>query len=247
VNAARRMGGPPAAEIAGRLSVVRDTIASAAVRAGRDPIDVRLVVVTKDVDVDRMSEALTAGATDLGENRAQELATKIGALAANPRKPRWHFIGTLQRNKIRAVVGVVSLIHSVDSIALGRAVGARAGAIGVVQDTLLEVNVSGEVSKHGLAPGAAAEALDALSGESGLRIRGLMTVAPAGAPAIARRAFSQLRELRDELRRTLGGAGLDELSMGMSSDFEQAVEEGSTIVRVGTAIFGTRRSNSSTV
>jgi hypothetical protein len=240
VTAAGRIEGDPAADVAGRLSGVRDRIALAAVRAGRDPGGVRLVVVTKDVDARRAADALAAGATDLGENRAKELAAKSETLASERPPPRWHFIGTLQRNKVKDVVGVASLIHSVDSIALGRAVAARAGALGIVQDVLLEVNVSGEATKHGLVPAATAEALGSLAGEGGLNVRGLMTIAPAGAPSIARRAFAELRDLLQDLRGTLGGSELEELSMGMTSDFEQAVEEGATIVRVGTAIFGPR-------
>jgi PLP dependent protein len=239
VNAAERIDGPVGADIAARLSDVRRRIANAADRAGRDPASVRLVVVTKDVDPGRVAEAVAAGATELGENRAQELASKVQAIAG-PHQPRWHFIGTLQRNKVKGVVGVATLIHSIDSIELGRAVGARAANLGIVQDALLEVNVAGEASKHGLPPGGTAEALEALAGEPGLRLWGLMTIAPAGAPSIARRAFAELRDLRDRLAETLGGADLAELSMGMSGDFEQAIAEGATIVRVGTAIFGPR-------
>jgi PLP dependent protein len=231
--------GPAAADIAGRLAHVRDRIARAATRAGRDPGEVRLVVVTKEVDAARATEAVAAGATDLGENRARELVEKVAALGS-VQPPRWHFIGTLQRNKIKAVVGVATLIHSVDSIALGRGVAARAAAAGIEQDVLLEVNVSGESTKHGLEPAATAETLGALAGEAGIRVRGLMTIAPAGAPSIARRTFADLRGLRDELRETLGGSDLEELSMGMTSDFEEAIAEGATIVRVGTAIFGPR-------
>ena len=243
MNGTDQLGGPAAriaSEIAGRLAAVRERIAQAAVRAGRGAGDVRLVAVSKDVPAERVAHALAAGVSDLGENRAQELAIKMEALATHSPKPLWHFIGTLQRNKVKAVVGVVTLVHSVDSVALGRAVAARAAGLGIVQDALLEVNVSGEPAKHGLDPAAAAEALDALSGEAGLRVRGLMTIAPAGGSPVARRAFAALRDLRDELRTKLSGAGLDELSMGMTSDFEQAIEEGATIVRLGEAIFGER-------
>jgi PLP dependent protein len=240
VNAAERIEGAPGAGIATRLSDVRRRIASAAERAGRDPGEVRLIVVTKDVDPGRVAEAVAAGATELGENRVQELAAKIQALGAEAPELLWHFIGTLQRNKVNRVVGVASLIHSIDSIELGRAVAARAANLGVVQDALLEVNVAGEASKHGLLPAGTAEALEALAGEPGLRLGGLMTIAPAGAPSTARRVFSQLRDLRDRLRETLGSAALGELSMGMSGDFEQAISEGATMVRLGTAIFGTR-------
>ena len=228
-------------EIAGALDAVRLRIDAACERAARAPREVRLVVVTKEVPPERVREAIDAGATDLGENRAQELVAKMTELEELEPQPRWHFIGTLQRNKVRDVAGRVALIHSVDSIALGRAVAARAAASNSAQDVLLEVNVSGELSKHGLTPGATAEALQVLSSETALTIKGLMTIAPIGSKAVARAAFQVLRELRDELRTTLSGATLDELSMGMTSDFEEAIEEGATIVRIGTAIFGPRK------
>ena len=227
--------------IAERLAEVRERIATAAARSGREPDSVRLVVVTKDVPAEHAAAALEMGALDLGENRAQELLAKMDALSGRTTVPRWHFIGTLQRNKVKTVTGAVAVIHSIDSVPLGRAVSARAATLGARQDVLLEVNTSGERSKHGFDPAGAAVALEVLAGEPGLQVRGLMTIAPAGAPSIARRAFAALRELRDDLRDRLHGAVLEELSMGMTSDFEQAIEEGSTIVRVGTAIFGERR------
>ena len=229
------------APLARRLAEVRGRIALAAERAGRDPAGVRLIVVTKDVSPERAAEAADAGATDFGENRARELVTKMEALADRRPGPRWHFIGTLQRNKVKTVIGSVSLIHSIDSVPLGRAVAERAASLGVVQDVLLEVNASGEASKHGFEPGGTAEALEGLGGLAGLRVRGLMTIAPAGSAAVARRVFSAVRDLREDRRDRLHGQELVELSMGMTSDFEEAIEEGATIVRVGTAIFGPRR------
>ncbi len=229
------------AGIVSRLDGVRQRIGAAAKRARREPGGVKLVVVTKDVGSDRAAAALDAGAFDLGENRAQELAAKMEALDRRAVKPRWHFIGTLQRNKVKTVVGAVELIHSIDSVPLGLAVAARAQELRITQAALLEVNTSGEPTKHGFDPAAAADALGALGGVPGLRIRGLMTIAPAGAAAVARGAFAALRELRDDLGGSLYGGDLQELSMGMTSDFEEAIEEGATIVRVGTAIFGARR------
>jgi len=223
-------------DVSDRLARVRERVAAAAARAGRDAADVRLIVVTKDVSADRIRLAIDAGASDLGENRAQELDTKIGALA--DQKPRWHFIGTLQRNKVRLVAGRVALVHSLDSVALGRAVAARAVAAGGAQDVLLEVNVAGEATKHGLPPEQTADVAGELARMSGLRVCGLMTVAPGDDPTSARAAFARLRDLRDELRTQQ--AGVDELSMGMSGDFEAAIEEGATMVRVGTAVFGAR-------
>jgi PLP dependent protein len=228
-------------EIAERLVRVRERIAGAAERSGRDATDIRLVVVTKDVPPDKIRIAVEAGASDLGENRVQELLPKMDELSWLAAGPRWHFIGTLQRNKVRSVAGRVALIHSIDSIELGRAVGQRAADQGTTQDVLLEVNASGEPSKHGLSPDTAGDALDALAGDPGIRIRGLMTIAPQGSKALARSTFQTLRDLRDRLHPTLAGATLTDLSMGMTDDFEEAIEEGATIIRVGTAIFGPRK------
>jgi PLP dependent protein len=226
--------------VAERLREVRERIGEAAKSAGRDPSDVRLVVVTKDVDSERIREALEAGATDLGENRAQELVRKAEELADVSPSPRWHYIGTLQRNKVRLVAGLTEMIHSVDSVELGEAIAVRASGLGGEQDVLIEVNVSGEASKHGVDPADAWRLVASLAERPGIRLRGLMTIAPAGVAAAVRQTFAGLRELRDRLRGELGGDTLDELSMGMTSDFEVAVEEGATIVRVGTAIFGLR-------
>jgi len=228
------------ASVAARLESVRRRIAAAAQRAGRAASDVRLVVVTKEVPASRVAEAIAAGAGDLGENRAQELVAKTAALGADAERVTWHFIGTLQRNKVRDVVGRVRLIHSVDSVALGRAIARRAEGMGQTQDVLLEVNVAGESSKHGLTPADASSTLAALASEPALAVRGLMTIAPEGDPGRARAAFAQLRELRDALAAEVGGTRVTELSMGMTSDFEPAIEEGATIVRIGSAIFGPR-------
>jgi len=226
--------------IADHLADVRERIAAAAERSGRKPSDVRLVVVTKEVPIERIRVAVEAGALDLGENRVQDLLPKMDELSWLAAAPRWHFIGTLQKNKVRPIAGKVDLIHSIDSVALGQAVSARAAGGGVTQDALLEINASGEASKHGLAPDQAEGALEALAGEKGIRIRGLMTIAPQGSLALARSTFETLRDLRDRLGPTIAGASLTELSMGMTGDFETAIEEGATIVRIGTAIFGER-------
>ncbi len=142
---------------------------------------------------------------------------------------------------MKLVAGRVALIHSVDSAELGRSISDRAASEGLVQDVLVEVNVSGEASKHGVDPGGAWSLVASLAGLPGIRLKGLMTIAPPGSGVASRAAFAGLRELGDRLRGELGGGGLDELSMGMTSDFEVAIEEGATIVRVGTAIFGPRR------
>ena len=230
----------PEATVAVGLQRVRERIDAAAAGAGRNPGDIRLVVVSKDVGADRVREAVAAGAIDIGENRAQELERKRSGLDDLVPPPRWHFIGTLQRNKVRVVAGTVALIHSVDSVALGDMIAARASELGVDQDVLIQVNVSGEASKHGVAPEEAWSVVASLAERPGIRVRGLMTIAPASVAAEARAAFAGLRDLRDRLRGELGGDRLEELSMGMTSDFEIAIEEGATIVRIGTAIFGER-------
>ncbi len=210
-------------DVADRLAEVRRRVADAARRSGRNPSAVRIVVVTKGVPPPVMQAALDAGATDLGENRAQELLAKASELAA---RPTWHFIGRLQRNKVAALAPLVDLWQSVDRIELGRAIAGRVPGAAV----LAEVNVAEDPAKAGVAPAAAAALVDGLRSE-GLAVGGLMTIPAAGRDP--RPAFAALAALADRL-------GLAEVSMGMSDDFETAVEEGATIVRVGRAIFGPR-------
>jgi len=218
---------------------VRARITAAARRVGRDPADVTLLGASKTVDAAEILAAARAGLTAVGENRAQELIGKQDALAGEPDAAtlRWDFIGTLQRNKIAKVVGRVTLIHSVDSFDLAATIAARAAGLGLVQDVLLEVNTSGEGTKHGVSPDdaiAVAERVDALAG---VRLAGLMTMAAPGDASAGRAAFRRLAALANARTWAVGVA---QLSMGMSADFEIAVEEGATIVRVGTAIFGAR-------
>jgi len=222
--------------IADNLAAVRARIEAAAARAGRAAEDVTLVAVTKEVDAARAREAVALGVGDLGENRVQELQSKQSALAGS--WVRWHMIGTLQRNKVPQVVGHVALIHSVDSPRLAEAIGKRAAAEGLEQDVLLEVNAGGEPTKHGAALDDAIDVARGLLDVDGLRLRGLMTIAPAGDARAAREVFRTLRELGDRLQERAPDAL--ELSMGMSEDFEIAIEEGATIVRIGSAIFGAR-------
>jgi pyridoxal phosphate enzyme (YggS family) len=220
-----------------RLSAVRRRIAHAAGAAGRDATAVTLIGATKGVDADRVREAFAAGLRDFGENRVQEALPKMAAVGAGP---RWHLIGHLQRNKARQAAAAFDLVHSLDGAALARALNRAAGAGGRRIRVLIEVNVAGEPTKYGVAP-AEAEALVAACGEcEWLEPVGLMTVAPAAAdPQAVRGVFRALRELRDRLR-PLAGPAFRELSMGMSGDFEVAVEEGATMVRIGRAIFGER-------
>jgi pyridoxal phosphate enzyme (YggS family) len=214
------------------LAVVRRRVADAAGRAGREAAAIRIVVVTKGVPVPVMQAALDAGATDLGENRAQEMLAKAPELTRlsgdtpNPGVPRWHFIGRLQRNKVASLAPLVDLWQSVDRLEIGRAIARRAPGAAV----LAEVNVADDPAKAGVAPGDAPALVDGLRA-AGLTVDGLMTIPAAGRDP--RPAFASLASLADRL-------GLAEVSMGMSDDFETAVEEGATIVRVGRAIFGPR-------
>jgi pyridoxal phosphate enzyme (YggS family) len=214
------------APVADALAAVRARVAAAAARAGRDPATVTLIGATKTVAAERIAEALDAGLTDVGENRAQELLAKAPLLAARDRPPRWHFVGRLQRNKVAGLAPWITCWQSVDRLALGEVIARRAPGARV----LVEVNLGGETTKGGCAPEEAARLVEDLRG-LGLSVDGLMTIAPQiGDPRVW---FAALRDL---------GATLDlvELSMGMSDDFETAVEEGATMVRVGRAIFGER-------
>lgn len=212
-----------------RLAEVRERIGSAARRAGRDPASVTLVAVSKTVEVPVIREALEAGQRDLGENRAQELLGKAAAFGdIEPgAQPVWHFIGRLQRNKVKLLAPVVARWHSIDRLELVDVLARHAPAAVVY----VEVNLADEPQKGGCAPGAAADLVAALAA-AGLCVEGLMTVPPVGDEP--RPYFARLRELGVTL-------GLQGLSMGMTGDFETAVEEGATVVRIGSAIFGPRR------
>lgn len=221
--------------VAARYEAIRRQVADAADVSGRDPSDVTIVAVTKTVGIDDITRAIAAGMQDFGENRVQEFLGKYGLFPA----ARWHFIGTLQTNKVKDVVGRAHLIHSVDSLRLLNEIDRRSAEAGAVQAVLLQVNVSGEESKHGFLPDEVSDALVESSRMDNVEVRGLMTMAPLGRPEDARWVFRDLKDLRDSLREMpLNGVELDELSMGMSNDFRVAVEEGATIVRVGRAIFG---------
>ena len=223
------------AAVAARFEAVRRQVADAADTVGRDPSDVAIIAVTKTVGIDVIAQAVALGQRDFGENRVQEFLGKYGLFP----DVRWHFIGTLQSNKVKDVVGRAFLIHSVDSCRLLDEIGRRASNAGVIQSVLLQVNVSGETSKHGFAPDELHDALIEASRIESVFVRGLMTMAPLGRPEDARWVFRELKELRDSLREMpLNGVELDELSMGMTSDFRVAIEEGSTMVRVGRALFG---------
>lgn len=214
------------ATVAERLADVRARVGSAARRAGRPADTVRLVAVSKGIATEPIVEALDAGLSDFGESRAQELLAKAHDPALGARAPAWHFVGRIQRNKVAGLAPVVTLWQSVDRVEVGEAIARRAPGARI----LVEVNVSADPAKGGCPPDEAPALVESLGG-AGLVVEGLMTV-PALGPD-PRPAFAALREIAGRL-------GLAELSMGMSDDFEVAVEEGSTMIRVGRALFGPR-------
>ena len=223
--------------IAENLARVRAQIAQAAANANRNAEDVELVAISKTHDAAKVCEAVDAGQTLFGESRVQEARVKIPELPSNL---RWHFVGHLQRNKIRHALPLFELIHSVDSLALAQDINRIAEEDGLHPRVLLEVNVAGEGSKFGFTPEKLREDLENLLALPRLSILGLMTIPPIAEEAEAsRKYFVQLRELRDRLQ-TGFHVDLAQLSMGMTQDFAIAVEEGATLVRVGTAIFGER-------
>lgn len=220
--------------IAENLSTVRERIANAAARAGTDPNRIALVAVTKTVDVPAIQEAIRAGVMDIGENYVQDSVRKFEAVG---RAVRWHMIGHLQRNKVRHAVSVFDLIQSVDSLSLAAEIGKRSVALGKSSPVLVEVKIAGEASKFGVPPGDALALCDAVAQTDGVELAGLMGMAPfVDEPALVRRSFAGLKGLWDRLP----AAYRTWLSMGMTADFEIAIEEGSNMVRIGTAIFGSR-------
>lgn len=223
----------PARQVAAGLSDVRGRVGAAAERAGRTPSAVTLVAVSKGLPAEAVASARAAGHVDFGESRAQELQAKAAELGPGV---RWHFVGRLQRNKVRHVVGTATLIHSIDRLELAAPIAERARASGRVQRVLVQVNQGDDPAKGGCPPDEAPELVSRIRALPGIACEGLMTVPPMGEDP--RPVFRGLRRLRDELRGRY--PEVQHLSMGMSGDFEAAVEEGATIVRVGTAVFGAR-------
>jgi pyridoxal phosphate enzyme (YggS family) len=221
---------------------VHARIAAAERAAGRAPGSVKLLAVSKKMPADDVRAAIAAGQRAFGENYAQELRDKRAALAGDPAPPEWHYIGPLQSNKVKYLAGQVSLIHTVDSVALLEAIAAR----GAPQACLVQVNVAGEAQKRGVAPADLPALLDRFAALANVTCAGLMLIPPlTDDPEDARPHFAALRLLRDrEAGRARRNVDLRELSMGMSADLESAIAEGATIVRVGTAIFGGRRTPS---
>ena len=228
------MMSPPqfASDIGGRLAAVSQRVAVAAERAGRSASSVTVVAVSKSFGADVVEAARREGLLDFGENKAQELRTKAAAVAG----VRWHFVGRLQRNKARDVVGTATLIHSVDRLELAETIAQHARRGPGLQRILLQVNAAEDPAKGGCSIADAPELVARVRAIDGLACEGLMTIPAKGADP--RPAFRRLRELRDELRTTFPEVG--HLSMGMTHDFEVAVEEGATIVRLGEALFGPR-------
>ena len=229
-----------AAVVAANLARVREQVAEACRRAGRDPATVTLIGVTKYVDAAAARIVHAAGCHDLAESRPQALWGKAEALADLAPPPRWHLIGHLQRNKIRRTLAANPLIHSLDSRRLLESLAAESAAAGRVCEALVEVNLAGDPDRTGAAEAEAEAIVAAAATRPEILIRGLMGMAsvPDGDPGAARREFARLRELRDRLAATLpGGDSLRELSMGMSGDFVAAILEGATMIRIGSALF----------
>jgi pyridoxal phosphate enzyme (YggS family) len=225
--------------IAANLKAIRERIAAAAARAGRDPAMVRLVAVSKTQPVSAVLEAARAGQLVFGENYVQELTAKAREVSG---PAEWHFIGHLQSNKVRQIAGLVSMVHSVDRFSVAREIDRQWGKAGRVCDILVEVNVASEATKSGAGAGELFQLVRDIARLPHVRIRGLMTMPPFfDDPEGARPYFSELRRLAAEVAAlAIEGVAMDELSMGMSGDFEVAIEEGATLVRVGSAIFGER-------
>jgi pyridoxal phosphate enzyme (YggS family) len=224
-------------QISDNLINIHSRIQDAAHRVGRQVSDVRLVAVSKTYPPAVIQEAWNSGQRVFGENRVQDALPKIAEL---PAEAEWHFIGHLQSNKIRKALPAFTLIHGVDNLELAQQINRIAGEMGLTANILLEINVSGEASKFGFSPTDLRQNLEGLLCLPNIRINGLMTMAPYSEdPETARPVFSKLRILRDELAAKTGQA-LRELSMGMSGDFEVGIEEGATIVRIGSSIFGHR-------
>ncbi|MCL1879847.1 MAG: YggS family pyridoxal phosphate-dependent enzyme [Actinomycetia bacterium] len=225
-----------ASQIAANIVSLRERIGLAAARAGRQPDEVRLVAVSKTVAADLVAAAIEAGVCDFGENRSQLFCERAAAFPGQD----WHFIGRIQSNKVKDFAGRAALVHSVASEKALRCISEKAQALGEVQKCLIEVNTSGEASKDGVRPAELPQLLDAAVAFAAVKVVGLMTMAPIAPESVVRQTFAALRELRDSMSSCYSGHGnveLHELSMGMSDDFEIAIEEGATIVRIGRSVW----------
>ena len=229
-------------KLGNNIASVRKNIDDACLEAGRDPKAVTLIGVSKVFPVEYAEAAFMSGLKNLAENRVQELVPKTERFNELGLTPNWHLIGTLQRNKVRYIIGKTYLIHSVNTLELAEEISKRSAAAGLVTDILLQGNISGEESKHGFAPEELESAVETVSALEGVRMRGLMTMAPIEtAPGQARPVFEKTRQIFESLKASVKDPSCwDTLSMGMSGDYREAIAEGSTCVRIGTAIFGDR-------
>ncbi|SHE56587.1 YggS family pyridoxal phosphate-dependent enzyme [Desulforamulus putei] len=222
--------------VAENLARIQKQIVISALKAGRNPASVRLIAVTKNVSAARAMESVAAGVADLGENRVQELCNKYPAVAG----ARWHMIGHLQSNKVKYIIGKVTLVHSLDRWSLALEINRRSQEAGLVTPVLVQVNVAGESTKFGLPVDEVTDFVTEAAGLPGVSIQGLMTIAPlVENPEEVRPVFRRLKQMAEGLKE-IPGVKMEQLSMGMTNDFQVAVEEGSTMVRIGTAIFGSR-------
>src|ERR1051326_2578299 len=229
------LGAPMIAENLDKMTM---RIAAACARSGRSAHEITLIAVTKTFGTDQIREAMDAGVLDFGENYVQELQRKRSELPGE--QIRWHFIGHLQSNKIKQIIGWVEAIHAVDSVHLGEEISKQASQLNRAVKILVEVNTTGEKSKFGVSPDGAALLVEKLLQVPNVNVAGLMTIGPfLSDPEGSRPAFRQLKKLRDSIEKSCS-VSLPQLSMGMSHDFEVAIEEGATMVRLGTAIFGAR-------
>jgi pyridoxal phosphate enzyme (YggS family) len=221
------------------IEAIRARIGAAEVRSGRKPEDVRIIAVTKTVSAERISQAVGFGLTDLGENRVQELNDKYGNVTG---KCSWHLIGHLQTNKVKYIIDKVSMIHSLDRLELAQEIQKRAQQAGREMEVLIQVNVSREESKFGIPLQEARDFIMQVSKMPNINVRGLMTIAPAAQdPEEIRWVFAELRKFSIDIKaESIDNIDMDYLSMGMSGDFEVAIEEGANLVRIGSAIFGRR-------
>lgn len=222
--------------IANNLELIRKQILTSTLKSGRIPGSVNLIAVTKNFSAEHAKACVQAGVVDLGENRVQELREKMPEVTG----ARWHLIGHLQTNKVKYIIGQVALVHSLDRWSLAMEIDSKSQAAGVITPVLVQINVAGEETKFGLSIAEAKDFVTAATELRGIQIRGLMTIAPfAENPEDVRPVFRRLRELFEEYKE-IPGLKMEHLSMGMSHDFQVAIEEGATMVRIGTAIFGSR-------
>ena len=237
------MSWPAEHAVAEAYAAVTAKIAEAAARAGRSAAEIQLVAVTKDASDEQLRQIVALGQRDLGESRAQQLAHRVKALGPQlPQVVRWHMIGHLQRNKVSTILPLAAMIHSVDSLRLAEQINQTVSP-DQAQDVLLQVNVSGEQSKFGVTPADAIGVAEQIHAMAGLKLRGLMTMAPySDNPEDARPTFARCCALFHQMRdQGLGGDDFDTLSMGMTPDYEVAIEEGATLIRIGSALFRPRK------